>query len=163
MGDRCYVYITFHGKISHRAAQALVEVLNEQGYVQWDCNASARSALEPAKADLAGTFECEEVNYARIDEIEAVCSEHGIDFDMEHTAGGGYAAGRVRFVGGERRECTGGDGPMIPLSMVLETETLASGLGNLIALARFMLADLPPLEVAPPGPVDLTKRPARVE
>lgn len=142
MGDRCDVYIKFGGKISRAAADALVQVLIDECYI---CNATGEA---PSIENIDEDFSCGEVDYANIDAIGAVCREHGIDYDMHHGQGGGYGAGCVRLMGGKHVETCGGDeGAMIPLAEILKTETLASGLGDLIAKARFMCGDFPNLEI----------------
>lgn len=142
MADRSDVYIKFGGKISRQAAEALVRALNNEGYI---CNATGEG---PSLDNVDEDFSADEVNYANIDAIGAVCREHGIDYDMSHGAGGSYGAGCLRMMGGKHHECAGGDeGPMVPLNKILDTETLASGLGDLIQLARFMCGPFPNLEI----------------
>lgn len=147
MGDRCDVWIKFGGKISRQAAEALIEVLNDEYYTVFGSNPDGGEKVE--MGDLDEEFSAEEVNYANIDEIDAVCREHGIHYDMQHGAGGGYSAGCIRFLNGRKEEtpATNELEPLVPLKKVLEVDTLASGLGKLIDLARFMLGDFPNLEV----------------
>ncbi len=144
MGDRTDVYIKFGGRISRRAAEALVEALEREGY---RCNDGTDN--KPTIADLDEDFYAYEVNYANIDGLDAVCRRFGIDYDMNHGAGGGYGPCCQRYMGGEHRECSADadSGPMVPLSQILDTETLATGLGDLIKLARFMCGDFPNLVI----------------
>lgn len=142
MADTCAVYIKFGGKISRQAAKDLIAVLKDQGYY-WDDG----SGGDPEMGNIDEDFCCDEVNYANIDAIGLVCREHGIDYHMTHGAGDSFAAGCVRLMGGRHEECVDDDGPLVPLKKVLEVETLASGLADLIDLARFMLGDFPNLEI----------------
>jgi hypothetical protein len=137
MGDRTDVYIVFGGCVSPRAAAELVEVLKAEGYRRNECGDE-----EPSVENLSDSFYANEVNYADIDEIDAVCRQHKINYDMWHGAGGGYGPAMRRYVDGVHMECTCNDeGPLVLLRCILDTETLASGLADLIKLARFMLAD----------------------
>lgn len=141
MGDRCDVYIKFGGRISRAAAEALVTVLKDEHYRSDDQD-------EPEIGNLDESFLSEEVNYANIDAIIAVCHEHHIDYDMWHSAGGGYGEGCERFMDGVTHQCANSDdGPLVSLRSLLDVETLASGMGDLIKLARFMCGDFPNLVI----------------
>ena len=144
MGDRCTVYMEFGGKISRQAAEALVKVLEAEGYRSNDTDD------EPSIDILDHSFYCHDVNYANIEAIEDVCSEHAIDYRKENDAGGGYGAAIELWVGGVAKtfSCSEGE-PCVPLSRVLEVETLACGLADLIAEARFAVEGLPELEIEP--------------
>jgi hypothetical protein len=101
-------------------------------------------------ANLDHSFVAYEVNYARTDAIEGVCSEHGIDYRKHNEAGGGYGEDIELYVGGVTKLFPASDGePMIALSRVLEAETLASGLANLIAEAKFAVKGMAKLEILP--------------
>jgi hypothetical protein len=87
---------------------------------------------------------------ARTDGIENVCAEHNIDYRKHNEAGGGYGEGVELRISGVVKEFPACDGePLIALSRVLETETLVSGLADLIAEARFAVKGMAKLEILP--------------
>lgn len=147
MGDRCSVYVRFGGRISTRSADALIEVLESE------CYRSNETDKKPCRDNLDQEFYAHEVSYGCIDEIESVCEEHRIDFEAWNDAGGSYGEQITRCIGGDitcwptnEREV------MFPASRILEAETLATGLGNLIAEARLAAAPLPDLVIDPTMP-----------
>lgn len=151
MGDRCDVWLTFGGHISKRSAEALVAQLKEDGF---HCDMSGK---EPSLDNLGETFTCEEVNYANTDDIEAVCTEHGICFEKYHSAGGDYGAGKSKFAAGVYMEFSCDDGePVIPLSRILDVEKSVDTFAKLLGQAKFMREALPPLLIDPdmPCPAD---------
>ncbi len=145
MGDRCRVTLSFGGRITEAQAQELIERLAEYDF-------RIEETYRAPTLDTLGDdcLAAEEVNYGDVDNVTAWCRAQSIAFDYRNDAGGSYSEGVARFDGQRYEELTASECvPTIPLSRVLETETLITGMGALIDLAKFMSAPLPPLEIVP--------------
>lgn len=147
MGDRVTVYMTFGGKLKRSALPEFIELLEGECFASNE-NSSGDYPLELALLD-GHQLHAHEVNYANTEAIDEFCIEHGLSFDKYHDEGGGFGAGIIRLRDGEAESMPAAEGePMIPLSKILEVETLATGLADLIALAkRWSGDDLPEFEI----------------
>lgn len=142
MGDRVTVYLTLHGKVTKTQAEELL------GHLEGYSFTNNHTGEPPTIETLGEHLSADEVNYGSINNVVSYCAEHGIAYDYHHEAGGGYGAFTYRFDGEKADEASYHEGEaMVPFSRILETETLASGLGNLIEEARFWNKTLPDLEV----------------
>jgi hypothetical protein len=129
MGDRCTVSIKFGGKISEAQATTLLELMEPYDFSVGYGGGGALT-LDDFRNPSDEDFIAEEINY-----------------EKWNGAGGDYSEAVERFDGTKSVECAFCDGPTIPLSDILQVETLASCLAPLIAKARFMLDPFPELEV----------------
>lgn len=145
MGDRVTVRFTFGGKIKRSEVDDLMKLLREE---------NAYSQETGGKVTLDDLLEgnelyVPEVNYAQTDEIDTFCEMHGIDFDKWHESGGGFHGAAIRMRNSVLSELPAIDGePMVPLSKVLEVETLVTGMANLVNLAKqWKAGDLAEFEI----------------
>lgn len=147
MGDRVTVHMTFGGRVTRAAAARLVEQLLRDGFK--DGWTEELPTVELLADPSTRSWVAEDVNYANTDAIDLICQAHGISYTKTHEAGGGFPAGWMRLTDGRFEELAMADEePMIPLSQILKTETLVTGLADLINLAKWATASLPDFEIA---------------
>lgn len=170
MGDRCTVSISFGGIITRTVAEGLVNAMDGWGFMDstWTKPISADDMDHAIATLLENGPTAEEINYGDISEVTNYCQEHGIAYDKWNGAGGDYTEGLERFVGGVKRSAGIIDGePAIAISRLLKAESLATGLGDLLAEARWWAEPLPAFEIvdgseAPEPEFDTSDQPASV-
>lgn len=150
MGDRCTVWFRLGGNIPRPQAIELIRRMTFEG-LQVDLG-------EPDINNLHEGFWGYEVNYGLIDSVTDYCRAHGVAYELWNESGGGYSAGIKRFDGTQEISCTSDHEmqALVPISDILQVETLASGLADLIKLAKFFSGDLPPVVIVEPSG-DLTE------
>lgn len=141
MGDRCNVNLVISGKLKRESIPDLLAVLGNHYF-----RLENETELLPDGSNLDELLMAYEVNYADIEDVEAVLIELGLDYEKYNDAGDGYSAATKRKIG-DRCEQADGETPSLPYARILEIETLASGMGNLIQEARFWATPLAPLEI----------------
>ena len=156
MGDRVSVDMKFGGKISVEALDRLILELDSERFFEGaSASLTSRGVAGVPVADklsaLAGWLHADDINYAYTDGIDGVCQHYKIDFDKRHDAGGGFGACVLRMRDGVLRAYPSDEEgeATIPLSRVLQVETLVSGLADLIAEAKAWAQPLAKLEVVP--------------
>lgn len=136
MGGRCSVAFQLAWKISSAHIEPLAHLMAREGLHSYSDNSA------PNTTNIHEKFWGDEINYGTIDSV--------IAYELWNAAGGGYGSGLVRFDGERRKYCPSiGEGPAYPLAEIMKIETLATCLADVLALARFMCAPLPPVEIVP--------------
>ena len=152
MAERVHVRLHIGGRIKREDAQTLLELLAAKGF-EIDTQTPGFVTLVAAETDvdaLAGSppLNAYEVRYGDVSAITKFCADKGLDYHQLTDACGGEDPVLYRRVGGEERTLPGHNGQaMIPIADVLEVETLAKGLGDLIANARWWTAPIQPLVI----------------
>lgn len=147
MGDRCSVTIKFGGRVTRSQAEELVRLLADEEF-QHNGETVDPEDMDGWIADLDEEFWAEEVNWGSLEAIESYCEANGIEYEKWNGEGGSYSEGLKRFFQGKVETVPAHEAqPMVPFAALLKIEALASGLGTLLAEARWWTADLTPLEI----------------
>jgi hypothetical protein len=96
MGDRCHLRIAIHGPIlTLRALTSIAKAIEDENLYPDYTSQSGFNAVvdELATDDGLPMFSADEVNYANIDDLEAVLQELKVAYAVNHDAGGSYSAG----------------------------------------------------------------------
>lgn len=151
MGDRTWTGIQFSGVVTRRVAEILVEELSDQCTNSSAGSAEGEFTIGHLK-EPHNQFTDDECNYGEMEEIEALCHEHGISYLKIWASGGGYEAGQKIYnaVTGTSFECPGGDDFCISLSELQRSLSNGNTLEDVIGFLRSFKdfeKNYPPLEI----------------
>jgi hypothetical protein len=143
MGEYVPVKIKFGGKIQRDQVPHLLVALEQ-------CQLRTETGeADPEPGNLTETFGGD-ANYGQIEEVTSVCHMLNLDYEQITEGSSAFDGSITRYVGKqlESLDCNEAGDALIPLSKVLEIETLTQGMANLINIAKFWAKPLV-LEIIP--------------
>ncbi len=148
MGEYIPAGIKFGGKLKREHIEDLID-LCESFSLNPDCSDDDKIKL--TEDDLKNPISNSSINYGNLDDINTFCDSIGLDYEQWFDSGPEWPPGLKRRVGTRYEECVcdESNNPMLSMAELRKIDNLATGLGNLLDLAKWWCTPLPPLEIVP--------------
>lgn len=142
MGDRTTVYFQLGGKLTQEAYDELLELIEQEDYIQDNDGGDVRKSLVESERF---NIWIEEANYARADPFDDFAIKHGLAYHHWWAAGGAYGPGGVIVIPGEFRVEYQSDQDYGPAIAIAELKTMT--LEEIRTRIAQIEVPLPPLEL----------------